>query len=251
MHDISLFISTRGRGPERQITWNNLTTNIKELTTIVVAPEEYEEFIKYSKELTNFQDWNREQIVSLPSNIIGLSACRQWILDNLIKTKYAIYLDDDLTFFIRSGSNYTKIEGGTIFEVVRMKLKFNPLVGIYNPLFGSEEEHSTSDLSPWQIMRCYGFNAHFFRRNNIRFDYHRLLQDFSINLQLMDLGFDAQVISRICCLDDGPINAPDGGVSVYRSPMALIKTAFQLGVIEHPKSFKRLAKNMGWLNESD
>ena len=104
--------------------------------------------------------------------------------------------------------------------------KFNggafPLVGIdpCGPInYGDNLEWSYTNSI---IMRCYMVNRLYFKEHNIRFDRDRLLQDFSVNLQVMDSGAKSMTLMYYGCYDDGPLHAQDGGVSAYRTAYAYI-----------------------------
>jgi len=233
MTNTGIYISTLGR-PNKQTTWNNLSHNAKCITTIVITPEEENDF----RANMDFAS----HILVLPPDVKGLSANRQWILDHA-KKDHIIFMDDDLTFFYRNRGNPRKMTSDALDNMFYSMYKFNggafPLVGIdpCGPInYGDNLEWSYTNSI---IMRCYMVNRLYFKEHNIRFDRDRLLQDFSVNLQVMDSGSKSMTLMYYGCYDDGPLHAQDGGVSAYRTAYEYIKTVFEL-CGRHPDSSGQL-----------
>ncbi len=232
-----IYISTLGR-PHRQTTWNNLSHNAKCITTIVVTPKE-EGVFRSVLDLAS-------HILVLPPEVKGLSANRQWILDNA-KEDIIVFMDDDLTFFYRDIGGVPKEAPQHIVDNILGLFKNSieegwggvKLVGIdpCGPInYGPNAKWLYRNSI---IMRCYAVNRLYFKEKNIRFDHTRLLQDFSVNLQVIDSGARSETIMHYGCYDDGPLHAPDGGVSAYRTAYNYIKTVFELHR-KHPESIRQL-----------
>ncbi len=241
---MSIYISTLGRGPAKQTTFRNISPKWREKTKLVITPEEERMFrgvagLVENAEIAGLMSRHafpsEDNLIVLPPEVKGLSACRQWILHNAPED-YIVFMDDDLSFYKAAdrGPDVQPYDFNDMIDVMRCYLNSAcPLVGV------DPTGKPPYILYPGIIMRCYAVNREFFIENGIRFDDHRLLQDFSVNLQCADKGNAGVLIPDFYCLDDGPATAPDGGVSAYRSPAELCFTALDLAT-EHPKSLKRL-----------
>ena len=71
-----IYIPSYGRGPNKQITWNNLPDKWKEKTTIVVDESEYNEYSSLYP-----------SVLSLLKGMKGIAPIREWIVKQQQKKK--------------------------------------------------------------------------------------------------------------------------------------------------------------------
>ncbi|MBU2177695.1 MAG: hypothetical protein KJ556_21595 [Gammaproteobacteria bacterium] len=270
----AIYISTLGRGPQKQTTWGNISPEWRKNTKLVITPEEEEAFrgmiglarwaIEKDEEANKQLSLTDDHLIVLPPEVKGLSACRQWILDNAPED-IIIYMDDDLTFYYLGNSPEGMIWNGARFldeDLISVASPSDVSVMVdhlVNKLTKDQDlalagihparlvgvKHESIEGPWWDIdapaMRCYAIKTKVFRAGNVRFDNHRLLQDFSVVLQLLSQGHHTAIANCWGCYDDGPIVAQDGGVSVYRNPLSLIATAMELG-LKYPDEIAKMRK---------
>lgn len=211
--------------------------------TIVVAPlKECDTLRKSLPDLVT--------VVPQPSNIKGIAAVRQWIIDR--EDGKILMLDDDLKFAARGEggklhpASGKEIESGLVF--LRMML----------------DEHAHGSISTREgnnrviedltycgrPLRALAYDCKMVKKVGARFDRIPLMEDFDMTLQLMRAGFENFTIWDLCH-DQGSSNAP-GGCSTYRTPELQDKAAKELARL-HPEFVKVVYKESktSWGNGFD
>lgn len=229
---MKIYIPTRGR-VDAQGTWDNLTPELKECTTLV-APEE--EVPAHSVQGRN--------VIARPQ--LPLSGVRQWICE-LSPEPTVIMLDDDLAFFVRKrpdAYNLKPAEGQELNEL------FNRL---YNYVASGSYAHA--GLSPRQMNNqhfpatekyvtrmnaVHCVNRDTLQLTNVRYDAVTLMEDYHVTLSLFKAGFPNIQITD-AAWDQTRGSGASGGFSHYRNQKTQQEAAETLASL-HPDCVKVVLK---------
>lgn len=205
---------------EKQHTAENLPPSILRRTTFVTEMEMAPALI---------DTYGDDRVWILPKGLTGLSAARQWTMEQAGES-LLMFMDDDLQFNIRTEDmklkKPTDQELEMMFDILEGWLQEDiALVGI-SPRAGNNR--CTNDYEEnTRIMRCYGFNRDILISEGIRWDRLRLLQDFDVTLGLLTKGYKNRLLYTYCNGEVGGANAP-GGCSAYRTPKMKTEVACEL-----------------------
>jgi len=205
---------------EKQYTIENLPPAIMSKTWLVT-----------DKKTSKVLPWKYSRVIILPDDIVGLSAARQWTMEQA-NSNLLMFMDDDLQFHIRYDG--LKLRKPTDAELEEMFYTLEDwlfeyddiaLVGI-SPRAGNNR--CTADYEEnTRIMRCYGFKRDILMKEGIRWDRLELKQDFDVTLGLLTKGYKNRLLYTFCNGELGGANAA-GGCSTYRTPEMMTKVAHEL-----------------------
>jgi glycosyltransferase involved in cell wall biosynthesis len=238
---MEIYISTLGRYTEKeQNTLKYISEKWKPSTHVVVVEKEYKKYKQLLKDL---------DIIILPKNVKGLSANRQWLLENS-HSDFICFLDDDLDFNKRKEGSIQLKKCKNIDGL--FKIWINWLQNGYNLVGVSSRNGNNRILSDYEdctrIMSAYAFNRNTLIKENIRFDRINIMQDFDVNLSLLEKGYPNRVSYKYAHSQSKGSGAK-GGCSIYRTPELKRKGSFRLAYL-HPKVVKVRSKitKTGWDN---
>lgn len=237
---MEIYISTLKRYDLKlQKTIQYIPDDSKHELFIVVVEGEYK---KYKKIFPG------KNIIILPKNIIGLSANRQWLLENS-SSKKVCFLDDDIEFFIRKKNSLQLKKVSSIEPLIDiwdnwLENKQYALVGV--SLRNGNNRQPVEYCENERIMSVYAFNRETLMKENIRFDRVKVMQDFDVNLSLLEKGYKNK-ISYLYCHSQSKGSGAKGGCSEYRTFDLKKQGAYKLLSL-HPKSIsiKNKITKTGW-----
>ena len=208
---------------DKQKTFESIPEVLKDTTKLVVDDCEYKEHAaKYGK----------KYVVASPPEIKGLSAKRQWMLENT-PDPYIFMIDDDITFGVRKDGKLPKCTDNDfidMFDLLESWLEEGFIhVGISQRAFNHLEEKQWTEIG--RMCTTYAFNAPKVLATGARFDRIPLMQDFDMTLQLLELGFKNRITFDYCYGQTG--SGTKGGCSAYRTGALMEETVKKLAAL-HP-----------------
>lgn len=213
-----VYIPTRGR-VGNQPSYNSLVAT--GIETILVCPPDEEALhrdLGYA-------------VVPCPAE--GISATRQWIMDQDWIPNKVMMFDDDLRFAVRRLDDRNKFLPAEVTDVKtmldRMELMLDqvPMVGLCNR--GGANNTPVKDVPVAMNKRMFDvqcFDTAWFRKNNIRYR-TPLMEDFDITLQALTQGFPNALLTTHTKDNIGAANA-GGGCSTYRTMAGQAEAALWL-----------------------
>ena len=199
-----IYIPTYGR-THRQETLSAFPERWAARTALVCRPEEAEALA----------GWGAEVLVA---PVKGISATRQWILEQHEGDRFLMF-DDDLKFAMRRKDDPTKFQRleprdphiGTILGTLLEALDDYAVVGLASR-GGANRETADWRFNQrlWDVM---GLRVDIARENGFRYRLP-LMEDFDIHLQFLTHGYPSAMLNAFT-KDDFGSNAP-GGCSAYR-----------------------------------
>lgn len=188
--------------------------------------------------------WCSVPIVVLPAHIKDVSATRDYLVHDVGGEDHIFMLDDDLRFAVRRLDEPTKfapaedrhIEAALAY--IDDALTSVPMVG----LGAREGGNRVTDL--WventRIMRAFGLNRKYLREKQITFSPLKLMEDFHVNLQILESGKSTKLYNGVVTDQVGGSNSA-GGCSTYRTPELQAASAALLAS-RHPGVVKVVQK---------
>lgn len=203
---MKLFIPTYKR-TDRQTCWDNLPEEVKEITYLLVRPEEEREHVSRGR-----------QVIVLPEGNSGVGPARQWLLENSGEEKLFM-IDDDIVFKRRKKGEYKlrSLEEGEyalLFKEIEGHLDEYDAVGV-SQVAGNNHSFPKSFLSPGRMFGFQSYRSSALLDNGIRFDSLPVMEDFHVILSLLELGHPNLVLQDWAITSRGS-NAP-GGCSTFRN----------------------------------
>lgn len=199
-----IYIPTYGR-THRQETLAAFPARWAARTALVCREEEAEALAGYGVEV-------------LAAPVKGISATRQWILDQHEGDKLLMF-DDDLQFAMRRQDDPTKFlrlkpkdpHIGEMLDTLWEALEWYPVVGL-SSRGGANRETAEWRMNQriWDVM---GLRVDIVRKNGFRYRLP-LMEDFDLHLQFLTRGYPSAMLNSFT-KDDFGSNAP-GGCSTYR-----------------------------------
>lgn len=220
---MQIYIPTLAR-PNKQVTWNSLPESVRERACLLVDWREKDLYKDYPH-------------IVLPRDCRGIGAVRQWVITR--DRDKVVMLDDDLVFFRRRLDEPTKFEQATsedvvaLFDVVEQSLDDWAMVGVRG------REGANVDTEPYlynvRLLRFLAYRTDILREENIRFDRLPVMEDFDVELSLLERGHPVLCVNWMVH-NQGSSNAP-GGCSEYRTMKKQEEAAWRLrelhpGVVE-------------------
>lgn len=178
----------------------------------------------------------RHGVKVLVAPVKGISATRQWIIDQHEGDRLLMF-DDDLKFARRRQDDPTKFERlesgdsriGVMLDVLWEALEMYPVVGLASR-GGANRETADWRMNQriWDVM---GLRIDILRDNG--FHYRKpLMEDFDLHLQFLTHGYPSAMLNAYT-KDDFGSNAP-GGCSAYRDSTMQAAAAVDL-VLDWPE----------------
>jgi hypothetical protein len=213
-----IFIPTRGRAGDVRTLWD-LPAKWRERCYLVVRPDEYSDYHTAQR-----HDQPIGGIVKLPKGIEGISATRQWILENA-EGKALVMLDDDLTG-INIKQDHTVFGG--VARARNQSLAWDAVLRLMDRWLEQGEAHvsftdrvsSARPSTRWwyengRTSQTLFYNLRIVRGIGARFDRVPLSQDLDMNLQILEAGFTNRVSLKYS-FNAKPEDAK-GGCSTFRT----------------------------------
>lgn len=191
-------------------------------------------------------------VLSIPEDIKGIAAKRQWIV-SATRERYIMMLDDDMTFAHRPDMRSPKLVASDKTQVGRMLNSINTMVGIDAPAIGvsarqGNHNSAVAAVECTRMMNAYAFDTKVLKEHNIRFDDVVIMEDFHVTLSLFKHGYKNIVLYNHCWNQKG--SGAAGGCSEWRTAEVQKEGAERLAEL-HPgyvkvveKDSKSLWKNM-------
>ena len=188
-NNLSIYITTYKR-PDKQRTLYNLPTEVSKEVFLVVRESEAEQHLKHKDRC--------KDILVLPSGVDTFAKTRQWAFDHC-KTKYVIFMDDDLTFSVRNGiyreEGMRKIRSAEEFETMFSELvsrarEFKLAHLTICPIEVNRWRKETAwYLNDKRYMRFYMYDKEILVREDIKISRVSMMLDFDVALQLLAKGY--------------------------------------------------------------
>jgi hypothetical protein len=187
-------------------------------------------------------EWYEGPLIVLPPHITTLAPTRDWLIHEWPEgDNEVVFLDDDLAFFVRRDDDRTKfrklVKGDltAMFDYMRKCLSPDnegyPHVGIAPREGGNRlTDHSYPNT---RLMRVLGYRRDYLRHHKITFAPMVVMEDFSVNLQVLRSGEDSLMLNNWCSNQVGGSDAP-GGCSTYRTSQVQNDSAHLLAKIHAP-----------------
>lgn len=213
-----IYIPTYGRA-HRQETLMAFPDEWAVRTALVCRPEES----------GLLQGWGVDVLVA---PVKGISATRQWILDQHEGDRLLMF-DDDLKFAQRRADDPTKFERlehrdariGTMLDTLWRALLEVPVVGLASR--GGANRVTSEWRFNQRIWDVMGLRVDIARKHDFRYRMS-LMEDFDIHLQFLTHGYPSAMLNSFT-KDDFGSNAP-GGCSTYRDGTAQAAAAVDLAL---------------------
>lgn len=230
---LSYVIPSKGRA-NKQTTLNNLPSNIRKIVSIAVPSTEAKDYRGIDA-----------NILSVPSNIKGISKTRKWLIETC-QSKYLMMLDDDMTFAYRPSMYNPKLLPVTPIITAQMFSFWEHLAKIYDHVgLSARQGNNRFITNPGESEKEYTIctrmcNAYVYnikqlhkltKQKQITIGRLPVMEDFDLTLQLLRLGYPNAVITRYCW-NQGGSNLP-GGCSTYRTAEVQKEAAHKLKEL-HP-----------------
>lgn len=184
------------------------------------------------------------EVFCLPAHINGISATRDYIINDMPGDRHVCMFDDDLHFAVRRDDDRTKFrapEPEDIREMVSAlahEMRTSPHVSI-----GAREggNRVTSRYSfNTRMMRVLAYDRSVLKARGITFAPMDVMEDFHVTLQLLRLGYDCTVLNNWVSNQAGGSDAI-GGCSIFRTPQLQDANAHRLAE-RHPGFVKVVRK---------
>lgn len=209
-------IPTRGRAYEQR-TLDTLRGTRWEERTWLVVPDEEHHLHNYPRVLAH--------------NVEGISATRQWIVENAYHAERVIMLDDDLLFAVRRLDEPAKFNKASptdladILDTLDSMLDQMPVCGLSARQGGNNLADAPPIMLNTRLNAVHALNVRWMADNNIRYR-KTFMEDFDMVLQVLSLGVPTASLTTHAW-DNYKTNAP-GGCSIYRTLEGQAKASYDL-----------------------
>lgn len=220
-------IFTFGR-KNKQVTFNGLPNRLKNIVKFVVDYSEKEYFVR---------KYGIEKVIVIPNKLKGISFARQYVLEKEANYRFIVFADDDVQFSIRENGTLNYSKGKDIINMfIEMKdwlLEKNVAIAGISMRGGNNRELADhKELT--RAMDVYAFDRNKLIKENARFDRVKLMEDFDINLFMIERGYKNRVFYKYAISQVHGRNAK-GGCSIYRDNKLQEEAAKKLLSL-HPNS---------------
>jgi hypothetical protein len=226
---MKIYIPSRARAEQANHTWENLPPALQERAVMVVHDDEVAAYAQ------RFPDAR-----FITPRLKGIGNIRQFVIE--ISDGPVLMLDDDLRFFVRRKDDPTKFLKASPKDIRAMIDKMEASLSGYAHAaiaFREGGNRRTEDtLENTRCLRALGYNAAVLKKEGIRFDRLKVMEDFDVALQLLRKGYPSLTLNK-WVQDQTTSNAP-GGCSTYRTLDVQAKGARGLAKL-HP-DFVRLVE---------
>lgn len=217
---LKIYIPSRGRA-KTLTTPYVLPEALFDKCVVVVRPDEIDEYKDQNIELAS-----QNQFLVLPKGVNGLSATRQWIIEQA-NERFHAQLDDDITGFCykpRSDvyGGVTRMRDGVqakkVLKAVDVLMRWIREDGLAHVGISERFMAARPSEKPYYENNRLGqftmWDLSILRKLGARFDRIKLMQDLDMNLQLLEAGYPSRVLTRISY-----VAKPEqfkGGCALYR-----------------------------------
>ena len=217
--EYTIYIPTLGR-IKSQITWDRLPPRVRARTYLLVSKEEAPEHTALGR-----------RVLVCPAQGKGLTAVRQWMLENS-QTDVLMTLDDDLRIQRRKSDDdwhMHNLDPTNKVDALECERMFDLLAqllcqGYVHGWVSKRQGNNTlgNDVYGFfgRVCRCYGMLKPAVDALGVKF-HTKLLQDFDFTLQLLRRGYINPQLYRWAA-DNGATDAKPGGVQLYRTREMLL-----------------------------
>lgn len=218
----TIYIHTKGR-LGKQATLNSLSESPHLLARTVLVVENSE--LEAHEDLYGLDC----QVIGHPCK--GLSATRQWIVDNC-PTPYLFMIDDDMRFFKRIGDTVKLQEAfpdelEQMFSLMMHWLDSEGLAVVGLSARGGNNNVPHPHVDATRQTGFHGLCVESFKGMGLRFDKIPLMQDFYMLLDLLTQGCANRVLYTFCWNQIAGSGA-SGGCSTYRTAEMMAECANKL-----------------------
>lgn len=218
-----VYIPTLGR-LDNQRTLKELPQRWLKKTKLVVAKHEAKAHKK---------EYGERRVMVAP--VEGISATRQWIIENAL-SRYVMFLSDDLLFNVRyEGIRLRRAkpaEVGEMLDLLMRWLKKEKFAHVGVSPRGGNNHCEADYMEITRMNDAYAYDTEVLLKEGYRFDVVPLMQDFHMTLELLKGGYPNRVTYKYAWGQQGS-NAK-GGCSLYRTPELLDQTAKKLSTLHAP-----------------
>jgi hypothetical protein len=229
---MKIYIPTRDR-IYAQGTWDNLTPELRAVTTLVV-PEE---------ELPSHSVLGRN-VIARPK--VPLSGVRQWLCE-ICPERTVIMLDDDLAFFVRKRPEAFNLKPA---EGEELNALFNRLYDyVHNchyahagvsPRQMNNQHFPATEKYVTRMNAVHCIDRDVLAAHGLRYDRVQMMEDYDITLSLFKRGYKNVQITD-AAWDQTRGSGATGGFSHYRNPETQKSAAETLAAL-HPDCVKVVLK---------
>lgn len=220
-----IFIPTKGRGFEKQLTVMRLGPAVcSQYMVTLVAPKDEKKALEQS--VANSRFAGCVSVIAQPARHPGIAGARDFIIDvaNEEKISCCLMLDDDLSFWgVRTVGDNGKVshlstdEAGIAIGLSNFFTEIEELQIVHGSigykLFANNRP--AIDYNSRQL-RALAYCPQIVRHEKLKFSKVPVMEDFYMQLSLMQRGYPCLIDNRIVQEQRGS-NAP-GGCSTYRTP---------------------------------
>lgn len=197
------------------------------------------------REAHEYAGWN-VPLVILPPGIERLSPTRDWIIHDM-ETPHdkVVFFDDDLHFFARRDDDRTKFRQPTPQDIRAMVTAIGHHLGSYAQVGIAPREGGNRLTDEYyentRLMRVLAFRRDCVRPLKARFNDVHVMEDFHMNLSLLEAGHENLMLNNWCSNQAEGSNAP-GGCSHYRTDAVQTAAAHALATLHPPGIVKVVQK---------
>lgn len=196
-------------------------SRVGKVASLAYVPRRYNPTLVVPQEQLNEYTTEYPHVPILAPPVDGITATRQWILENL-EDEYIFMLDDDARFFVREDLQSPKLtpmlgnqrEIRKMWNAVEAAFQYTPWVGI--SYRGGNHTKAVEYVEAARSFSVWGINRPIIQRLGLRFDLTPVLEDAQVILHLLQAGIPNRVFYR-WCWDQVSSNSA-GGCSDWRTP---------------------------------
>jgi hypothetical protein len=240
---------------DKQLTWRELPEDLRQRALIVCPQDEI---------IAHRAKGSRRLLVS---PVEGISAKLQWIAEYAWKRqqKRICIVHDDVQRFHqrkRIDDPHLKIITGAeitaMFDHVEAMLNQFPMVGlaqrgeqdVFLPSSSRYNRSLEETLHPGyvtcqRLCTVYALDLELLRKESIRFDAVTLMEDFHLNLSLLERGFSTAIVTQYTYQQK---TGTAGGCAIYRTPEVQREACIRLEQLHRPfvKIVKKHTTGASW-----
>lgn len=233
-----IFIPTMGR-VNRQLTYNSFSKDyLKKRNVTLVCPEsEYKEHKSLGR-----------NVMLCPE--VGISATRHWIMEyaKTVGLSYVIMCDDDHYWYTRKSPDAYNLR--KVIEPEEVDNAFDRMFALLregyklSSIISRNNSHIMFPYEEVEVIRqnnVHGIDVKTYFDYNLRYDVIPLMEDFHIQLSLLELGYPNIMICDFAWNQYGSNSL--GGCSIYRNAKMQTLACNKLKEL-HPDYVKIITRNV-------
>jgi len=215
--EVTICIPTYKR--EKQITYESLCDELKEITYLVVSSEDKLKIEKRYPKAKFLLSYSQEQG-------LGLGKTREWIMDT-VDSKYIIMFDDNMMFYkrvsdndwhLKYADNLDIFDGNQTLQMVDYMVQLAKKENYFGIGLSSRQGNNnvTGDYTEnSRMFASFLLNREIFMKESIKFGDIKIMEDFGAFLKLLTRGYKNAVVYKYCF--GKPSASMPGGCSAYRN----------------------------------